>query len=53
MGLDMEPVSVVATIGGADIIDDHCNRIADKLSHSGDLRSTDAYRTYSGKIDIR
>ena len=46
-----EPISA-ATISGVEVIDDVCARIADRLSRSGNLRLTDAYRTYSAKITI-
>jgi hypothetical protein len=48
-----EPITVAAaSISGTEVIEDLCARIADKLSRSGDLRPTDAYRTYSAKITI-
>ena len=48
----MEPIVVPGSISGADVIDDLCVRIAEKLSLSGDLRTTDAYRNYSATVRI-
>jgi hypothetical protein len=46
-----EPISATS-ISGAEIVDHLCSQIADKLSRSGDLRPTDAYRSYSARVTI-
>jgi hypothetical protein len=44
--------SSAQTISGTSIITDLCNRIAEKLYRSGDLRSVDAYSSYAAKVSI-
>lgn len=48
----MEPVAVPGRISGAAIIDDLCNRIAEKLSRGCDLRQTDSYSSYSARVTV-
>jgi len=55
MGSSLEPITAISVpghISGTGIIDDLCNRIAEWLSRSCDLRATDAYAGYSAKVSI-
>jgi hypothetical protein len=52
MDATTEPIIVAASISGAEVIDQLCSHIAEKLSCSGDLRHSDAYRTFSAKVTI-
>jgi hypothetical protein len=48
----MEPITIPGRISGTGVIDDLCNRIAEKLARSCDLRAIDAYSGYTAKVTI-
>jgi hypothetical protein len=50
--ISMEEVAVEGRISGQDVIDDLCDRIAERLSKSCDLRVTDSYGAYTAKVTI-
>ena len=47
-----EAVAVPGRISGSEIVYDLCDRIAEKLSKSCDLRQSDSYAGYSAKITV-
>jgi hypothetical protein len=47
-----EPIHIPGRISGAAIIDDLCDRIAERLAHDCSLRATDAYSGYSARVQI-
>ena len=47
-----EPVNVAARMTGADIIDDVCSRLAERLAKNCNLRVSDSYASYSCKITV-
>ena len=49
---NMEVVSVPGAISGTAIIDDLCNRLAERLSRDCCLRGTDAYQGYSARVTV-
>jgi hypothetical protein len=48
----MEPVAIPGRINGTSIIDDLCDRIAEKLAKNCDLRAVDSYSGYAAKVRI-
>lgn len=48
----MEPINVESRLSGSAIIDDLCNRIAERLACNGDLREVDSYRGYSARVTV-
>lgn len=48
----VQSITVSGTINGPAIINDLCNRIADKLERSNELRPVDAYRSYAARVTI-
>lgn len=51
----LEPIMAVSgevMISGVSIVNDLCDKIAEKLERSCDLRSTDAYRSYAARVSI-
>ena len=47
-----EALTAPPAITGTGVIEDLCSRIAQKLALNCDLRSTDAYRSYSATVQI-
>lgn len=48
----MQPIAVPGAISGTAIIADLCDRSAERLARSCDLRDTDCYRAYSASVSI-
>lgn len=49
----MEVVAVEGRISGAEVIADLCDRIAEQLGKSCDLRQTDSYAGYSAAVTVQ
>lgn len=49
----MDVVDVEGRISGSEVIADLCDRVAERLSKSCDLRQTDSYSSYSAMVTIQ
>jgi hypothetical protein len=50
--MSIEAVAVESRISGVEVINDLCDRIAERLTKSCDLREVDSYSGYAAKVQI-